>query len=74
MNRYKCHKLVDAAKIIGITDESRTILTDDGLSYGPEIASRYKPVPGDYVVKYDDGYLSVSPKAAFDAGYTLVER
>jgi len=26
-------------------------------------------VPGDYYVVYDDGYASISPREAFEAGY-----
>lgn len=39
----------------------------------PEIFSRYQPKPGDYFVIYDDGYESVSPKKAFEEGYSQVQ-
>jgi hypothetical protein len=32
---------------------------------------RYTPVVGDFWVVYDDGYQSISPKAAFKTGYVL---
>jgi hypothetical protein len=31
--------------------------------------ARYMPKVGDYLVAYDDGYLSISPKQPFEAGY-----
>jgi hypothetical protein len=32
---------------------------------------RHKPQPGDYLVVYADGYMSVSPVQAFELGYSL---
>lgn len=34
--------------------------------------ARYVPVVGDYLVVYDDGYFSLSPKKAFEDGYSRV--
>src|SRR5258708_884763 len=39
----------------------------------PETFSRYVPQPGDYFVVYDDGYESVSPRKAFQEGYSQVQ-
>ena len=40
--------------------------------FEPHMTSRYQPVVGDYWVIYDDGYQSISPKAAFEGGYVLM--
>lgn len=36
------------------------------------VFSRGIAAPGDYLVVYDDGYTSWSPKAAFEEGYTRI--
>jgi hypothetical protein len=42
--------------------------------FAPDVpAMAEKASLGDYAVIYEDGYKSVSPKAAFEDGYTLVE-
>lgn len=78
MPRYVCHKEVWALKIATIstdieTDES-TLWFDDAR-YSPKKVSpawttKHLPVPGGYLVVYDDGYESFSPKKAFEDGYT----
>lgn len=35
--------------------------------------ARGTPAIGDYLVRYDDGYLSWSPRDKFEAGYTEIE-
>jgi hypothetical protein len=35
--------------------------------------ARSLPVPGDYLVTYDDGYQSISPGKAFEEGYSEIE-
>lgn len=37
-----------------------------------EMFSRYKPVPGDFYVEYEDGYKSFSPRKAFLDGYIKI--
>lgn len=45
----------------------------DFLDYpDPALFARYSPVAGDYLVRYEDGYLSISPKKAFEDGYRLL--
>lgn len=34
--------------------------------------TKHQPQPGGYYVKYEDGYTSYSPAAAFEAGYTAL--
>lgn len=79
MQRYRSHKLVDAGKIQGISYNAA------GEPYRMQVGGRQYDVPndilirapnlgvGDYLVRYADGFLSVSPAAVFEAGYVLDE-
>lgn len=78
MKRYRSHKVVEAAKILTIAKlpngDYAVDLEEAGKSTLPaNMITRYVPVPGDYVVRYEDGYQSVSPKKAFEDGYTSIE-
>ena len=84
MQTYLSHKRVRAFKIVeitsglSITDETCLVSDTDGTnsqgtSVSPEYVAKHVPVVGGYYVRYDDGYESFSPAAAFEAGYTLVE-
>lgn len=79
--QYKCHKVVRAAKITAVAAEfqdGHCELSFDSngekwLAIGDGFYEKHEPRPGKYFVVYEDGYQSVSPAAAFEAGYTLVE-
>ncbi len=76
---WQSHKRVRAARIIEIKDDRLFLEPPEGsaiLSVQPadNMFARYRPVPGDYYVVYDDGYAAISPRAAFEGGYTKVER
>lgn len=73
MPRYKSHKQVWALEIatadpltckLAFRDKGYAAIKTDAAMW-----SRYKPVPGDYYVVYDDGYKSFSPRKAFLDGY-----
>jgi len=75
MDRYKSHKIVEAAEIVQHGDEFVVVRGADGVEQTiavPEnFAARGEPSNGDYLVRYlPDGYLSWSPRAAFEDGYT----
>lgn len=76
---YQSHKRVHAARILEVGNDDRMMLEPPAgsavLSVSPSdrMFARYRPVPGDYYVVYDDGYAAISPRAAFESGYTLVE-
>lgn len=78
MKTYRSHKIVQAAKISGATrlgDGRWHIDLDDqpcAMTLAPGITARYEPQAGDYIVQYEDGYLSLSPAKAFEDGYTEV--
>ena|ERR1700679_3928125 len=78
MPRYKSHKQVWALEIAEVSEAGssggRTLHFEDA-GYAPmpceaAMFSRYMPVAGDYLVQYDDGYKSFSPRKAFLEGYT----
>jgi hypothetical protein len=79
MKLYQSHKRVRAAKIVAVTpDPGRSGLgleLDDGDRYfAPAgMISRYTPLPGDYLIEYEDGYRSISPAKAFEGGYTMLD-
>lgn len=82
--QYRSHKIVRAAVYLGELANSNARVARLSVRIGgdataeievPEaIFTRGRPVEGqDYIVVYEDGYASWSPKAAFEDGYTAVE-
>lgn len=71
---YKCHKLVRAFKIETIIKYS---IYPEGhnipvvMDY--EFKGKHNPQEGGYIIYYNDGYVSYSPKEAFEEGYTLLK-
>jgi hypothetical protein len=75
--KYKCHKVVHALKIARTTNSAGgdVQLDFERSEYAPMLVSgdwarRHDPWPGGYWVRYEDGYESWSPAAAFEAGYS----
>lgn len=73
---YTCHKKVRAAEITSVGEIVDGALTCAVTLRGTltidvkaEVFVRYMPVPGDYLVVYEDGYQSFSPRKAFLDGY-----
>lgn len=79
MPTYVSHKRVKAAPIAAAefnADGSGKVAlrTGDLVEVPAGFASRGVPSEGDYLVQYEpDGYLSWSPKKAFEDGYTRVD-
>lgn len=79
--QYKCHKVVRAGKILATArnpNEDAVFLDIDGVVnkwlFAPTgWLNKHNPDIGGYLVAYEDGYLSYSPAAAFEAGYRLLE-
>lgn len=72
--QFRSIKRVKAGEITEVLRFGCYVRNADGSvlmrSYPPNMTARYTPVVGDYWVIYDDdGYQSISPKAAFEAGY-----
>lgn len=79
---FKSHKLVRAAPVIWVGGDSagktKVMLSVQGeplnrleIEVDSEVFARGRPQPGDYIVRYDDGYVSWSPCGVFVAGYSL---
>lgn len=66
---YRCLKIVQAWRIKSIHGATLDLEGYGIMDVDEKIFSRYEPVPGDYMVKYADGYVSVSPALAFEEGY-----
>ena len=83
MDDFQCHKKVKAALISEIKkhgDKFSVVLSSPSeaalsLPYvlPSELLSRYEPKTGDYLVIYEGGYVSISPKDAFEGGYGPID-
>lgn len=82
---YNCHKQVRAARIAESaysSEEGRLmgyvmLELPNGTLYQQPVhhhwLDKYQPEIGGYFVEYGDGYISYSPAAAFEEGYSLAE-
>jgi hypothetical protein len=55
----------------------KTLITPEDAGYGPfqvepSFMEKHQPQVGGYYVIYEDGYVSFSPAAAFEDGYTRI--
>ena len=82
MQKYKCHKEVEAAKIAAIEPPADRLQTGNWkLSFGdagwvsvaPSWMGKHTPEVGGYYVRYAGGYESFSPADVFEAGYTAID-
>ena len=77
--RYRSHKQVDALRIEAVEHQAgpslRLVFAEgfEPVVLEPAMYARYIPQIGDFLVRYDDHYQSISPKKAFEEGYTLVK-
>lgn len=78
MRKFRSHKIVEAAQVVGIDREHNQVRLSDGpgqfhhLDVPASFFALGVPQMDDYLVRYEDGYLSWSPKKAFEEGYTAV--
>jgi hypothetical protein len=88
--KYKCHKVVNAAKILEINDarggeDKKEFVLEVGKNKKGEIEKssvlifkewivKHEPKVGGYYVVYDNGYSSWSPADAFEEGYDLLDK
>jgi hypothetical protein len=75
--QYKCHKIVGALKIIevehgGVSTTLHVEKPFAPINVGLEWKAKNDPKAGGYIVYYEGGYTSYSPKEAFESGYTLI--
>jgi hypothetical protein len=76
---YKCYKKVVAAQIAKLTELENgdifiTLMNDDPIVVPPQFIERHNPEIEGYLVCYADGYMSYSPKKAFEEGYVSTDR
>lgn len=82
--RYRSHKEVQAAEIVSVTsgdNESKLLelrLAADKptirqLFVASDLKNRPEPHQGDYLLLYEDGYVSFSPREPFLNGYDPLE-
>jgi hypothetical protein len=85
--RWKCHKVVSAARISRVMTESdgsgtlvlrlspddAPVQSHTSVDKEAEWMERFKPAAGGYYVVYEDGYESFSPAKAFEDGYARLE-
>lgn len=79
MNKYLCKKIVSAGIITNVVSPQSSsspyeihFETDEGQSsikVQENFIEKHQPKIGLYLVRYEDGYLSISPKEVFEAGY-----
>lgn len=79
LGRFKCHKVVSAAKIMAVAISDVTTLQlqpEVGRLYNVQVdgnwVGMHAPQPGGYYVIYEDGYASFSPAKAFEEGYSRI--
>lgn len=78
LQRYKCHKVVYAARVFAIMHgmDGWSLLVDDkngerfSIGVSAEWITKHSPQPSGYYVRYKDGYSSWSPAKTFDEGYS----
>lgn len=71
--KYESHKIVQAMPITGITPDGIVLVGARHEPFHPtEPAMAARAEVGGYAVLYADGFKSVSPKKAFEEGYTRV--
>lgn len=74
---YQCTKIVRAGVITEVVPAGCFVQEanpDEAVLriFQPSMTTRYQPQVGDYWVVYEDGYQAISPKAAFEGGYTRI--
>lgn len=84
MTKWQSHKIVEAEKITKIEENDGDVTITMGDEHDAPVVvtstisvvdkditwyAQHRPKIGDYIVIYDDGYMSVSPATAFENGY-----
>lgn len=82
MRRWQSHRIVEAEPITALEEHPISgrdcVITGTGTdAYRHEVPedffARGKAIVGDYFVQHENGHLAWSPKAVFEADYTLVD-
>jgi hypothetical protein len=71
-------KLVYAARIASVSADALLLESGDNtiaaITMPPEWLAKHRPQPGNWLIKYPDGYVSVSPDEAFVRGCTPLDQ
>lgn len=76
MKTYLCHKIVQAEPMtLGFFESTRNRKMYPNVNKDSNNTddTQYDATAEGYLVKYEDGYESWSPKAVFEAGYRCIE-
>lgn len=76
MKTYSCHKIVQAEPMtLGFFESTRNRKMYPNINKDSNNTddTQYDATAEGYLVKYEDGYESWSPKAVFEAGYRCIE-
>jgi len=71
MRKYRSHKVVEAAEVTAVSDGN--IVTKDDVFTESQLGNKGCPAVGDFIVRYEDGHLSWSPRKAFLDGYSPID-
>lgn len=86
MQKWKSHKVVEAARILSVVENPsqpgyilhmsgekvQVAVTPEWVQKHATDSQSFPALTGGYYVRYEDGYTSWSPAAAFEAGYARV--
>jgi hypothetical protein len=76
MQKFKSHKIVEAARIdsMQVTGRTRTLklVNAPPVEVDQTWCAKHQPEVGGYYVVYPDHYTSYSPAKAFEDGYTVL--
>jgi hypothetical protein len=71
--KYRSHKVVRAMPIVEILPGC-VLVGESREEFRPTVEDMVELAEvGGYAVAYDDGFKSISPKKAFEDGYTRIE-
>jgi hypothetical protein len=78
LKKYRSHKLVEAGQIASVAAAGSGYVLQvvnaegkaESVAVGMNFFARGVAKEGDYYIRYPDGYVSWSPKVAFEEGYT----
>ena len=77
--RYRSHKEIWALEIASVKINADGSATLDFVepfaahTVASKVVHRYMPITGDRFIVYEDGYTSISPRAAFENGYSRAD-
>lgn len=79
--KFRSQKIVAAALVLSLELGQRKVTVQDledaekkhVIPVPDNFFARGAPEPGDYLVRYNDGYLSWSPKQAFEEGHVELD-